>query len=166
MNFMSANLPYPTASLVDVLSILELASEPAKLKKIIKELQLASVEFSDMKDKYESKFQEIEKKDEALEKKISKHSQCKIDSEEAKKELHDKIEEYKALDEEYRQKEEALKQFEARNVLEKKEYDSILSKGQEAINVKTLELNKAQIECDKLIQEYNEKLAKLKAVME
>lgn len=166
MNFMSVNLPYPTASLVDVLSILELASEPAKLKKIIKELQLASVEFSDMKDKYESKFQEIEKKDEALEKKISKHSHCKTESEEAKKELHDKIEEYKALDEEYKQKEDYLKQFEARNILEKKEYDSILAKGQEEINVKTLELNKAQAECDKLIQEYNEKLAKLKAVME
>ena len=60
---MSVNLPYPTSSLVDVLSILELASEPAKLKKIIKELQLASVEFSDVKDKYDSKFQEIEKKD-------------------------------------------------------------------------------------------------------
>lgn len=166
MNFMGVNLPYPTASLVDVLSILELAGEPAKIKKLIKELQLASVEFSDVKEKYEAKAQELEKKDEALEKKILKHSACKVDSEEAKKELNDKIEEYKAIDEEFKQKEEALKQFELRNSQEKKEYDSILAKGQEEISLKSAALVVAQAECDKLIQEYSEKLAKLKAVME
>jgi hypothetical protein len=35
----------------------------------------------------------------------------------------------------------------------------------EDLNLKTAELNKAQDKCNLLIQEYNDKLAKLKAVM-
>lgn len=166
MNFMSANLPYPTASLVDVLSILELVGDHAKSKKIIKELQLASIEFSDAKHSHEIKSSELDKKESEINKKIEKSLSLIVKSEESKKELQDKMEEFKALDLEYKQKEEALKQFETRNSVEKSEYDNILAKGQKEINVKTLELNKAQAECDKLIQEYSEKLAKLKAVME
>lgn len=162
---MSVNLPYPTSSLVDVLSILEVASEPAKLKKIIKELQLASVEFGDHKLAHDLKISELEKKEVEIDKKISKNEEAKKLAEEAKKALDLSTEEFKAKKAEFVAIEKASKAFELKNAQDKQNCENLLSKGMEDLNLKTAELNKAQDKCNLLIQEYNDKLAKLKAVM-
>lgn len=165
MNFMSVNLPYPTSSLVDVLSILEAVGEPIKIKKIIKELHHASVEFSEAKLAYESKFSDLEKKELEINKKLQKNLEAKALAEEAKKALEVSTEEFKAKKAEFLFIEKESKTIEAKNLKDKNDCELLLSKGLEDLNLKTNALNKSQEKCDLLIQEYNDKLDKLKAVM-
>jgi hypothetical protein len=163
---MSVNMPYPVSSLVDILSILEAVGEPIKIKKIIKELHHASAEFSDAKLAHESKFSELEKKELEINKKIQKNLEAKALAEDAKKALEVSTEDFKAKKAEFLALEKESKAIEAKNLKDKNDCEILLSKGLEDLNLKTNELNKAQGECDLLIQEYNDKLAKLKAVME
>jgi chromosome segregation ATPase len=165
MNFMSVNLPYPTSSLVDVLSILEVASEPAKLKKIIKELQLASVEFSDAKLAYEAKFQEVEKKSASLDEKEAKILAMELKLKVTKESSIVEASELKKLSSETLAKKAEIEALEKSFESKKNEQFAIIEAKENSLALKFAEAENSKVGASALVKEYQEKLAKLKAVM-
>lgn len=165
MNFMSVNLPYPTSSLIDVLSILEAASEPVKLKKIVKELHDASIKFNEAKSSYDEKFSDIEKKILEISAKEEKLAASELKISALKERQAIETAEFKKLSIETLAKKaevEALeKSFESKRLSQ----ETIFGSKEDSLAQKFAEADNRMVSANALIKEYQEKLAKLKAVM-
>jgi chromosome segregation ATPase len=165
MNFMSVNLPYPTSSLADVLSILETVSEPAKIKKIIKDLHSASVEFSDAKSIHDEKLSTIEARLKQISEKESELLALEIKVQGMDERALIEARELKKLSSEIMAQKSDLEALEKIFENLKAEQMVIINSKEVAAVAKFAEADNCKAKAEALIKEYEEKLAKLKAVM-
>jgi chromosome segregation ATPase len=166
MGMMSANIPYPVSSLVDVLSIMELAHDPAKVKKAVKELQAASIHFQEKKEALDISLEKIDKKQSAIDLSSVKLEVSKKQTEEAINKLCIESAKFEARESAIKAIEKDLEEKSKKLDADKKASERSFQEAMRNTSEKNDSLIAAQAECDKLIAEYKEKLSKLKAVIE
>lgn len=164
MKLMNVTLPAPSSSVVDVLAVLELANEPTKLKKIIKELHEASKAYLSEKEAYDDKVAGLEKHNNENEKKILKLNEAKELADKAKASLSEVSKGLEA-------KKIEVKKLEDELAAKIKNFENEKSANASAIELKIKEVEKRELKAlelkdasEKLSLEYKEKIEKLKAL--
>lgn len=165
MNFMSVNLPYPTSSLVDVLSILEAVGEPIKIKKIVKELLEASEKFTEAKNSYHEKGEDLQKKINKLNEKEIKLEASELKLNNLKASSLIEVAALKKLESEILSMKSEIEEMDKSFQSKKAEQIAIITAKENAASLRFNEVDNLKVEANALIKEYQEKLAKLKAVM-
>jgi len=164
MGMMSVSLPVVSSALNDVLAILELASEPVKIKKLIKELNEASSEYLENKASFDLQIEKLKKTTSDLNAKASDLELIKSKCDEAKKLTDGYVKEYEAKKKELSILEEVLNARSEKIDFEKSLNDQNYFKAISLLKIKEEDLEKSKKGLDKLGIEFKEKVEKLKAV--